>query len=111
VDGLSAALVAAAPQLGIGGILLALLVYVLRNASTDRGDYRAALADAQQRFAAELARINTDHDDEVAALRADVNDLRRRVDVLTAALDTERRRRWEAEDTAAALRRIDGSSG
>jgi hypothetical protein len=43
VDALSSALVAAAPQLGIGGILLALLVYVLRHAQGDCGDYRAAL--------------------------------------------------------------------
>jgi t-SNARE complex subunit (syntaxin) len=110
VDAVPTALVAAAPQLGLGGVLLSLLVYVMRTAAADRGEYRTALAEAQQRYATEIARVNTAHDAELAELRADILELRARVDELTAALDAERRRRWEAEDKAAeALRRAGGT--
>lgn len=111
MDALSSAMVAAAPQLGIGGILFALLVYVLRNAATDRGDYRTALTAAQQRHDTELSRIKAAYADELAALRADLAELRKRVDELNAALDAERTARHRAEDKAAeALRRAGGQS-
>jgi Skp family chaperone for outer membrane proteins len=111
VDALSSALVAAAPQLGVAGVLLALLIFVVRNAASDRSDYRTALQAAQQRYADELTRINTDHDTELAELRADILELRQRIEELHTALDSERRRRWEAEDKAAeALRRAGGTS-
>lgn len=111
MDALSTALVTAAPQLGIGGVLLALLVYVLRNASTDRGDYRSALADAARRHAEELTRIGQFHDAELAEMRADLTELRARVDQLNAVVDRERELRRQAEDKAAeALRQSGGTA-
>lgn len=105
MDALSTALVTAAPQLGIGGILLGLLVYVLRNASSDRGDYRKALDDTAARHATELVRINTAHDAELAEMRADIAELRLRVDQLNTVLDHERELRRQAEDKAAEVLR------
>ncbi|MCA1195142.1 hypothetical protein [Saccharopolyspora sp. 6V] len=98
-------LAAVAPQAGIGGLLLALLVYVMRHASSDRTDYRAALADAEARHAAELARVNAAHDSELAELRDRLDAQEKRTDELAQLLDDERRRRWHAEDAAAAARR------
>ncbi|MER7014571.1 hypothetical protein ABT324_24365 [Saccharopolyspora sp. NPDC000359] len=102
---IGALVTAAGPQAGVGGVLVVLLVWVMRNAASDRGDYRTALADAEQRHAAELARVNAARDDEVAELRDQIDELRARVDLLAAQLDDERRRRWEAEDAAAKARR------
>lgn len=94
-----------APQAGIGGVLLALLFYVMRHASSDRTDYRQALADAETRHAAELDRINTAHDAELTELRERLDAQERRTDELTQKLDEERRARWHAEDAAAQARR------
>lgn len=109
MDVLTTSLVAAAPQLGVGGILLTLLVYVLRNWSTDRNDYRVGLAAAQERYTAELHRINTAHDAEMAELRKDIQSLRERVDYLNHVLDQERTARRAAEDEAAKARRAGGA--
>lgn len=108
MEAVTSSLVAAAPQLGVGGILLSLLVYVLRNWSTDRTDYRQGLADAQARYAAELHRINTSHDAEMAELRKDIAELRVRVDSLNDMLDQERGLRRAAEDKAAEAQRRAG---
>ncbi|RKT85594.1 hypothetical protein SAMN05421805_1185 [Saccharopolyspora antimicrobica] len=104
---IAALLASAGPQAGVGGVLVALLVWVMRTAATDRGDYRTALADAEQRHAAELARVGAARDDEVAELRDQIDELRARVDQLATQLDDERRRRWAAEDAAANARRGD----
>ncbi|MER7078126.1 MULTISPECIES: hypothetical protein [Bacteria] len=104
---IAALLASAGPQAGVGGVLVVLLVWVMRAAATDRGDYRTALADAEKRHAVELERINTTHDDEVAELRDQLAELRARVDQLATQLDDERRRRWAAEDAAAKALRGD----
>ncbi|MGW1680564.1 hypothetical protein [Saccharopolyspora sp. NPDC002376] len=94
-----------APQLGGAGALLALLVYVMRNAASDRGDYRSALDAAESRHAAELTRIAEAHDAELRELRDDVAALRKQLDELHLALDVERSERRRAEDQAAELAR------
>ncbi|MEV5543126.1 hypothetical protein AB0L13_40525 [Saccharopolyspora shandongensis] len=93
------------PQLGGAGALLALLLYVMRHASSDRGDYRAALDAAETRHAAELTRIAEAHDAELRELRDDVAALRKQLDELHLALDVEREERRKAEDRAAELAR------
>lgn len=110
MEAVTNSLVAAAPQLGVGGILLSLLVYVLRNWSTDRTDYRQGLVDAQARYATELSRINAAHDAEIAKLRKDVAELRTRVDYLNEVLDVERGLRRAAEDKAAEAQRRAGGT-
>lgn len=106
MDGVVSSVLANAGSLGVGGVLLSLLVYVMRNATSDRGDYRVALKDAEERHAAEIARINRAHDEEIAELRRDLADLRKQVDDLNAALDLEREQRRKAEDLAAEARRL-----
>ena len=101
MNDVTSSLIAAAPQLGVAGVLLSLLVYVLRNWSTDRTDYRQGLVDAQNRHAAELKRINESHDKEISELREGIAELRTRVDALNTALDAERAARRVAEDKAA----------
>lgn len=99
-------LVSAAPQLGVAGVLLVILTVVIRTSTQDRVDYRTDLAASLERHAAEVKRINVDHDAELAELRSDIRDLRRNLDDLNAALDLEREARRRAEDMAAeALRR------
>jgi TolA-binding protein len=106
VDGLVSALTANAGQLGVGAVVLYLLIYVMRHASSDRGDYRTALEAAEKRHATEIERINKEHDKEIADLRKDLADLRKQVDDLNTALDLEREQRRKAEDLAADARRL-----
>lgn len=83
-----------------------LLLTSWRNAATDRGDYRAALRAAEERHAAEITRINREHDEEIAEIRATKSELRQRIETLNAALDVEREARRTAEDRLSkALRR------
>ncbi|MGW1679399.1 hypothetical protein [Saccharopolyspora sp. NPDC002376] len=102
-------LASVAPQAGIGGVLLAFLAYFMRHATTDRTDYRTALADAEARHATELERIRTAHDAEVAELRERLDAQEKRTDELAHKLDEERRARWHAEDAAATARREAGT--
>ncbi|GGM65282.1 hypothetical protein GCM10012275_39780 [Longimycelium tulufanense] len=98
-------LLTAAPQLGVAGVLVALLAYVLRHASADRSDYRAALVAAEQRHATELDRMQQAHAAEIAELHARLDSQQKQIDELHRLLDDERRRRWRAEDVAARARR------
>lgn len=100
MDALFSALVTKLPELGIAGVALMLLLTSWRNAASDRGDYRAALRAAEDRHAAEITRINREHDEEIAEIRATKADLRKRIDDLNAALDLEREARRSAEDRA-----------
>lgn len=102
MDALVTTLIGAAPQLGVGGILLALLGLLIRREGQDRTDYRAQVTDLTTRHANELARINADHDSELGELRMEIQGLRRQVDELNSKLDAERDRRRVAEDSAMA---------
>ena len=101
MDAVVTTLIGAAPQLGVAGILLALLGLVVRRESQDRTDYRAQLADIVARHASELTRINGSHDAELAELRQEIAGLRTQLAEVNAKLDAERDRRRIAEDTAA----------
>lgn len=108
MDAILSALVTKLPELGIAGLALWLLLAAWRNAATDRGDYRDALRAAEDRHAVELARVNREHDEEIAELHKTKDGLRRRIEDLNATVDLERETRRKAEDKAAeALRRGD----
>ncbi|MFI0469305.1 hypothetical protein ACH347_34970 [Saccharopolyspora sp. 5N102] len=92
-------------QVGVGGMLFTLLVWFVKHAASDRGDYRSALDAAESRHAAELTRIAEAHDAELRELRDDVAALRKQLDELHLALDVERSERRRAEDQAAELAR------
>lgn len=76
------AVLSAAPSFGVGGILFGLVIYLLRASSTERNEYRAALADEEKRNIEQLAAER----DISARLREE--------------LDRERGRRFEAEEAA-----------
>lgn len=100
MDAALAALLPVVPQLGVGGLIFAVLLLALRWHGQDRTDYRAQLTQLTERHAAELARINAAHDAELAELKADIKELRQRLDEVNADLDRERERRRIAEDSA-----------
>lgn len=91
-------LVGAAPQLGVAGVLLALLGLVIRREGQDRADYRAQITSQAERHAAELARITAAHDAELAELGVQIAGLRRQLDEVNTKLDVERDRRRAVED-------------
>jgi hypothetical protein len=98
VDAVLTTLIGAAPQLGVGGVLLALLGLVIRWGSQERADNRTGVAELATRHAAELARVNSDHDTELAELRKEIAGLRGQLDEVNHKLDAERDRRRAAED-------------
>jgi len=99
VDAVVTTLIQAAPQLGVGGVLLTLLALLMRRESQDRADYRTQVAELATRHADELKRINESHDEELHELRAEIKGLREQIDLLNAKLDDERARRRAAEDS------------
>jgi Skp family chaperone for outer membrane proteins len=99
VDAVITTLIGAAPQLGVAGVLLTLLALLMRRESQDRADYRTQVAELATRHAAELARINGDHDTELAELRKEIQGLRTQLDDMNRKLDEERAKRRAAEDT------------
>ncbi len=105
MDAVLTTLIGAAPQLGVAGILLALLTLVIRREGQDRTDTRATIAALVSRHDGELARITTAHDAELAELRTEIAGLRRQLAEVNAKLDEERERRRVAEDSA--LSRLD----
>lgn len=107
MDAVLTTLIGAAPQLGVAGILLALLGLVIRREAQDRTDYRAQITELVARHAGELTRINTSHDEELAELRKEIAGLRAQLAEVNAKLDAERDRRRAAEDSA--LGRLDQS--
>jgi septal ring factor EnvC (AmiA/AmiB activator) len=110
VDAVLTTLIGAAPQLGVGGILLTLLALLMRRESQDRADHRTQIAEMSARHseelkqlttrhAEELKRINTDHDVELAELRTEIKGLRDQLDEVNRKLDEERALRRAAEDS------------
>lgn len=105
MDAIVTAVVGAAPQLGVAGVLLVVLTLVLRREGQDRVDYREQLRSINDRHSSEITRINAAHDAELIELRNDIKDLRRQLDEMNETLDLERGRRRAAEDSA--LQQID----
>lgn len=87
---------------GTGGVALALLAvigYLLRQNYADRRQYQTHIAEVEQRTADAIAKSEKRSEEEIAALRVEVRDLR-------GELEKERRARWAAEDDAAKYRRL-----
>lgn len=108
------------PQLGVGGILTFVVGLLVKLLVDERGRHTAEL-DAQsarhaaeltakgERLAAENAREQAQHIADLADLRAELRDARKRIDELDLTVDIERAARREAEDAAArALRAQEG---
>lgn len=98
MDSVVTTVIGAAPQLGVAGVLLSVLVLLMRRETQDRADQRTALADLTARHAAELVRVNADHDAELAELRKEIARLRRQLDETDRKLDLERALRRAAQD-------------
>lgn len=81
MDAVLVAVAQSAPQLGVGSLLIAVIVLLMRRESS-----------AEERHAAELDRVNLDHDEEIAELNARIKGLRGDVDELDRALRALRRR-------------------
>lgn len=84
-------------QLGIGGALLVVTIYVLRVNHADRAQYSELRQKADEQ-----------HEDDIAQLRRRISDLENEQHELRRMLEEERRRRWNAEDKAAYYRRLAG---
>jgi chromosome segregation ATPase len=87
------------PQLGVGGGLAVVVVLLLRRE-----------AQANARHAAELHRITSSHDEELAELRTEIGGLRTQLEELNRKLDGERDRRRAAEDAVPTRRRAPGGA-
>lgn len=98
MDAVLTTLVGALPQMGAGGGIVVFFWLLIRSIGQDRTDYRSQLAEQSTRHAAEMKRINGDHDAELAELRAEIKRLRAEVDELNEKLDQERAQRRAAED-------------
>lgn len=98
MDAIIMALIAAAPQLGVGGVLLALLGLSLKWQAQERGDTRTSTAALSVRHDNELRRLMGAHDAELADLRGEIKGLREQLSDVNRKLDDERERRRAAED-------------
>lgn len=104
------------PQAGIYGVLVLVIVYLLRSNAVDRKQYTDALAamkaqhvndlaGVEKRYTEEMARVEKRHTDALAGITKKLEDLERSNDNVLAELEEERRKRWAAENEAAAERR------
>lgn len=90
MDAVLTAITQSAPQLGISGVLITVMVLLVRWA-----------AGAESRHSAELDRITKAHDAELAEKASEITGLRKQIEDLHAAVDLEREQRRQAEDAAA----------
>lgn len=109
MDALFSALVTKLPEMGLSGLALWLLFAAWRNASSDRRDYRDSLKAAEERHAAEMERVNREHDAEIAEMLQTKARLRTQIEELNATVDLEREARRAAEDKAFKARRSGGA--
>lgn len=97
MDAFLGSVLASLPQLGVGGGLAVVVVLLLRRE-----------AQTNARHTAEITRISSSHDEELAELRAEILALRAQVDLMNTKLDEERARRRAAEDAVPLRRRAGG---
>jgi cell division protein FtsB len=104
VVGLGNALPVAGPAILL--VIIAILTRLWLKASKVAGE---ELNRVRVNYSTEIARLNRQHDAELAELKRDITELREGVDKLNARVDEERELRRRAEDHAAeALRRLGG---
>jgi hypothetical protein len=105
------------PTGGVATVLVIVIVYLLRQNHADRRQYRDDVAAIDARHVAEQEKRDRDHAAEQEkrdrdhaasnkAVQEEMSKLREQVKEALGELDTERRRRWAAEDVAAEERRL-----
>ena len=82
------------PASGVFGTLAVVVIYLMRQNATDRRDARAEIAQVTARYTADLREV-----------RAEITSLKETNQKVLDALDSERQRRYAAEEIAAELRR------
>lgn len=99
MDAFLGSILSSIPQLGVGGGLAVVVVLLLRRE-----------AQANSRHAAELHRITSNHDEELAEMKTELTAVRVQLDEVNRKLDEERARRRAAEDAAPPRRRAHGGA-
>jgi uncharacterized protein YlxW (UPF0749 family) len=95
VDALLAAILQAAPSWGVGGLLIAYVVILIRREARVDATHSTALERQDRLHAAELERLNRDHDAELAELNGKIRQLRTDLDDLDRLLSAQRKARLE----------------
>lgn len=106
------------PQAGVAGVLVAVIIYLLRQnnadrkqAAEDRRAYREEILNVQTAHAAENARLSENHTKEMKrqgethsrqmeAVQAEIAGVRSETARTNKLYEDERRARWHAEDVA-----------
>ena len=110
-------LAALLPQAGIYGVLVLVIVYLLRSNAGDRKQYTDALAamktqhitdmaNLEKRYTEEMRRSDERHHNDMTSVKDELSKQRVAVTEALAELESERHRRWTAENEAAKERRL-----
>jgi uncharacterized membrane protein YhiD involved in acid resistance len=94
------------PTGGVATVLVIVIVYLLRQNHADRKQYRDDVAAIEARHAADKAKRDEEMKASNAAVQQELSGLRSQVKEALAELESERRKRWAAEDVAAEERRL-----
>jgi uncharacterized membrane protein YhiD involved in acid resistance len=94
------------PTGGVATVLVIVIVYLLRQNHADRKQYRDDVAAIEARHAADKSKRDEEMKASNAAVQQELSRLRSQVKEALAELDSERRKRWAAEDVAAEERRL-----
>ena len=92
------------PTGGVATALLVVIGYLLRQNHLDRVQYRNDVAAIDARATAASLAQEARHAAEITAFGAKITSLEAKVASALDALETERKRRWAAEDAAAHYR-------
>jgi len=79
-----------APSLGVGVVLLAVIIILIRREGRVEAAHAAALERQDRLQATAIERLNRDHDAELSELNVKIRDLRRDIDALDRQLSLER---------------------
>lgn len=82
MDAFLTAVLQAAPSWGVGGLLVAYIVILIRREARVDDKHAAELDQRDRLHASELERLNRDHDAELAELKTTIRELRQEVRAL-----------------------------
>lgn len=102
---MDASLLSLLPTGGVATVLVIVIVYLLRQNHQDREQYRADVARIQAAHTKDISTLREQQSEQVTKLNGEMTALRERVQEVLGELESERRRRWHAEDVAAGYRR------
>ena len=94
------------PTGGVATVLVIVIFYLLRQNHADRKQYRDDVAAIEARHAAEKDKRDRQFKASNDAVQQEMAELRSQVKEALGELESERRRRWAAEDVAAEERRL-----